>query len=611
VTSAHFFKAKISKYLKQTETGIKTCFANTPFTGRYEIERLTFRTAKLNSKLRTKWFIFYLPSRQLVEEFFKLLFVNLDNNPLLVIQQKKPVEEDAEHIPKSKHSSSHLKTSFNKSLIEEEVEQLMEEVEAFEILHDLGQNINEFSSAEEKNITAFLKKHVDINNRRMSTQSELIERMKTKKVAELKMVVNTEGLLGKYIRFEGETEWNLMRVDAEGNQVVSRGVSEKWYYSQPPELDETKKAIGILKSNPKPVEFTRLAMKNVALLAGSCAFGEFLYGMVEGKQDMKKLAKTLVIDTRDSLALTLLLGTMPHVMIAVASVMGVKALHDLSKNRLIKTKTKIKLMSGLIVKVGTSTAISIGGAIIGQTLIPIPILGSFIGGVIGGFSAAAFFGSYDKLIAKRVSLELMALYLLLVFRKQDHYFALRFNEQSLQADHEFIETFTKNISVVCGKSNTVDYYSGNLVRRIKDIEGIIEDLYTTVGEPLKNKNLNIDSTFETVWKSLLGFCFLSYFYTLVQTELEVRIEEGFVKEEDSLECIHRIEEMMDLAALTGFLSKRIELFGEFRVLDRLITVVNEYLKSYKLVTLIKQVARKHEVAEKEKQETWTDLSLTN
>jgi hypothetical protein len=597
--------------LKQTETGIKTCFANTPFTGRYEIERLTFRTSRLNTKLRTRWFIFYLPSRSLVEDFFKQLFLNLDNNPLLVIEKKKPVEEDSEQAPKSKHSVSSLRRSFNKSLIEEEVEQLMEEVEAFEILHDQGQNVNEFSSAEEKNIIAFLKRHVDINNRRMSTQSELIALMKNKKVAEMKMVVNTEGLLGKYIKFEGETDWVLIRVDAEGNQVVSNGVSEKWYYSQPPELDDTKTAIGILKAKPKPIEFTGLTVKNVALLAGSTAFGEFLYGMVEGKKDVKALAKTLVTDTRDSLALTLLLGTMPHVMIAVASVMGVKALHDLSKNRLIKTKTKIKLMSGLIVKVGTSTAISIGGAIIGQTLIPIPILGSFIGGVIGGFSAAAFFGSYDKLIAKRVSLELMALYLLLVFKKQDHYQSIQFNQQLLQADHEFIETFTKNISVVCGKSNTVDYYKSNLLRRLKDVEGILEDIYTTVGETLKNKSLNIDATFETVWKSLLGFCFLSYFYTLVQTELEVRIEEGLLKEEDSLECIHKIEEMMDLGAVTGFLVKRIELFGEFRVLDRLITVVNEYLKSYKLVTLIKQVARKHEVAEKEKQETWTDLSLTN
>ena len=55
------------------------------------------------------------------------------------------------------------------------------------------------------------------------------------------------------------------------------------------------------------------------------------------------------------------------------------------KNKMNSTDKKIKDFGSLAIVASTSLGTSIAGGIIGQILIPVPVLGALIGTTIGGF----------------------------------------------------------------------------------------------------------------------------------------------------------------------------------------------------------------------------------
>lgn len=55
------------------------------------------------------------------------------------------------------------------------------------------------------------------------------------------------------------------------------------------------------------------------------------------------------------------------------------------KNKMNSTDKKIKDFGSLAIVASTSLGTSIAGGIIGQILIPVPVLGALIGTAIGGF----------------------------------------------------------------------------------------------------------------------------------------------------------------------------------------------------------------------------------
>lgn len=55
------------------------------------------------------------------------------------------------------------------------------------------------------------------------------------------------------------------------------------------------------------------------------------------------------------------------------------------KNKMNSTGKKIKDFGNLAIVASTSLGTSIAGGIIGQILIPVPVLGALIGTAIGGF----------------------------------------------------------------------------------------------------------------------------------------------------------------------------------------------------------------------------------
>lgn len=59
--------------------------------------------------------------------------------------------------------------------------------------------------------------------------------------------------------------------------------------------------------------------------------------------------------------------------------------YSVMKNKMNSTGQKIKDFGSLAIVASTSLGTSIAGGIIGQLLIPVPVVGALIGTVVGGF----------------------------------------------------------------------------------------------------------------------------------------------------------------------------------------------------------------------------------
>ena len=59
--------------------------------------------------------------------------------------------------------------------------------------------------------------------------------------------------------------------------------------------------------------------------------------------------------------------------------------YQLYNNDVIDNELKLKQIGLMTLDMGTKVGASLLGAVVGQTLIPIPIVGAFIGSVFGGF----------------------------------------------------------------------------------------------------------------------------------------------------------------------------------------------------------------------------------
>jgi uncharacterized membrane protein len=79
---------------------------------------------------------------------------------------------------------------------------------------------------------------------------------------------------------------------------------------------------------------------------------------------------------------------------------------DVLKNADIETKKKIEKIIGISFTMGVTVSTSLAGAVAGQVLIPIPILGAFVGatfgGIIGGYGTNAVTDKFQKFRVKRM-----------------------------------------------------------------------------------------------------------------------------------------------------------------------------------------------------------------
>ena len=82
---------------------------------------------------------------------------------------------------------------------------------------------------EEREIDHFLTTHPEIDKRRKQKNAEALEQLQKKKILEVKYLMTPDGSVGRYVKFEGEPEFILIRNDREGNQTVSKGLNRDWF----------------------------------------------------------------------------------------------------------------------------------------------------------------------------------------------------------------------------------------------------------------------------------------------------------------------------------------------------------------------------------------------
>lgn len=61
-----------------------------------------------------------------------------------------------------------------------------------------------------------------------------------------------------------------------------------------------------------------------------------------------------------------------------------KAFYTIFSNKFSTDSKKLSELTGFVIKTGATVGTSIVGALVGQALIPIPIVGALVGTVVGG-----------------------------------------------------------------------------------------------------------------------------------------------------------------------------------------------------------------------------------
>jgi hypothetical protein len=257
----------------------------------------------------------------------------------------------------------------------------------------------------------------------------------------------------------------------------------------------------------------------------------------------------------------------------------------LRKNKFIKGEKKAMIISDILARAGTKTAFAVGGAIVGQSLIPVPFLGAFIGGVVGGFTASALVSSYDNLIAKRVSMELFCFYCLFQLKKHAKWTKEPVTRGDVKAAEPDAAEFLDIIKLVLAVKISTQAFLDDLLAKQKDIREIMDEIYASIAR--KTEFDKVNEEFEIKWQSLIAFGFHSYYYYLLLTELDELQNNKKIEEKDKLEIMTHYEKMLNVEPVIAWLSPKISIFSSWRPLDRMILVVGDLLKNYKIVTLFK------------------------
>lgn len=79
-----------------------------------------------------------------------------------------------------------------------------------------------------------------------------------------------------------------------------------------------------------------------------------------------------------------LMLALPIIGFLLAAGTFVKGFYDVFSNHFSTNSRKLAEITGFLIKTGATVGTSILGAVVGQTLIPIPVVGALLGTVLGG-----------------------------------------------------------------------------------------------------------------------------------------------------------------------------------------------------------------------------------
>jgi len=616
------FKNKVKRQVSNLNTSLEKCPALTPYVGQVELLRLRHEIDIIQSGYWKDWYIFKHGDETLVHAFFKSLYDNLDNTPEVEYEETNTpftnASRDTFVLEPHLFSQAEILNAAEEDMQNEEsVKEEMngehlgltdDDKKEAELLF-LAQQITNLISKEENDIITFLNAHPLIEQRRQAKMKEKLEAITNRPIEDIRYVVNEEGVMGKLVKFQGESEYILIRTDTKGNQTISKGVSNKWFHVDRRVLRRGCTVAHLVRhGKPVKIPMTSMALGTAAICSGSGALGCFLYQLVVERKKLAPISKGLVANTGHALVLNFMIATVPYITLTLAWMVGVKLMVDLTRNKLIKKRRKLKLVSTVVVKTGTTVGISMGTAAIGQALIPVPILGSFIGGVIGGFACSAFFSTYHNIVAKRVSLEVLFMYTLMKFHRYSHWDQLAICDQTLDRNKDQILSFLKVLApYFVDVQVDVGAFHREIRKKEHGIFSVVDEMYSSVA--YRPKHCLVNAEFETKWKTLIMYCFMSYYYFLLDVQLTDFVEKKKITEETKLHALEIIENLIDLQPVAEYILNTEGMHGHNRTYEKVICVTTELIGNSKLVTLFKQALEKTSIDEKKSKKKDKDAKI--
>lgn len=345
----------------------------------------------------------------------------------------------------------------------------------------------------------------------------------------------------------------------------------------------------ITSGSSKHVPLTTQFIQGLGVSSAGSAFGALVYGIIERKEKTSALLVDFAKDSGSGIVIGILLNNVPYLGVSIVSILGVFGVTSIFNNKLVKTSTRAKMIAETLAKNGAAIGMSIGGGIIGQMLIPIPIVGAFIGSAIGGFASSAVVGVYDLMTTSKISLETLSLYSLLVLSKNgfwvDYSSKHLFEEDS---DHRIAEKFF-NITIYVSEIN-LDSFNKELHKKRKALLQLIESIAVeTAPKKLKKKKVvNVEEEF-IVWKTTVAFCLICYFYYNMSQAFSGLILNTEFPEEVFLTKISKFQELIEPESTLLYLAQRIDLLeGEESNYFRILSCIQGLIKQRKICNLFKK-----------------------
>lgn len=452
-------------------------------------------------------------------------------------------------------------------------------------------NVDFLFSTEEEDVRAFFARHPDIEQARLKQIEVVKNEIKSKRLIKVQKLVNKKGMVAKSLYLENGDMY-LMHKDSKGRSVVSKAVRSKWKKLNQPGVDNSDTMIK-LASSIKPTLASGIQnyvsrihtsafnqIGTVGFGAASGALGELLYELLEGSKKLKHVPRELVTRSIEDVLITVGVGFAPSIAILVATVLGAYSIYRFVTNKSITSQQKFLLTVELFFKVTIKSACAIGGALIGSALVPIPILGSLIGGVAGGFLGAASIGTLGQLSKNEVIFEGFAFYCLCMFRKHACWQPnLKFKSCISMKLFENFSCLLSSISYLTPKDlNDLIYSKADTYHRLVDA------VYLKIVPSKEREHGSLER--KQAIQTLIAFSMISYFYYVCSFKCKQLRKQGHLTQAQYTHAAEKLGERMTIELVGKYISDNFELVQDCSY-DQLVLIIKQLVDSGVIKCLFK------------------------
>ena len=601
------FKNKLIQTVNIVNNEFESCEILTPQVCSYQVARL--RHLLIDVKLQTElnWLIFKHANFSDVKMFIKNLLDNVENNPEIVLSDGKQPQEikpfkkfDPESYGNILNPTEELRKSVSLIQKKNKWEDFNEEVQEF---FDEYFKPSSYPT-EEDDVKSFLSKHPELEERRQEIMVKLKVELTNKKLSRVESLINKSGMVAKSIYLENGDVY-LVRKDIQGNKIYSKGVQSKWKNFNQISFDNSDVVMGIANSikphimkggfgnyfsqiNPAILtNVQNLGFSSVSSASGT--FGELLYDLLDGKIKGKHLPKELLVKTSQDLIISSIIGFSPFIAIAIAVSLGAFSIYSFVSNQTLNNKKKVLMIIELFTKSTVRSSLALGGAFIGTSLVPIPVVGSLVGGITGGFLASFTIGAISKLVKSEILIEPLTFYCLWMLDT----FCVWRETAKLKGSPPVVlfEKFCK----ICSYVSVITPSDIEMLCKEKQqrYHRLMDSIMLKIIPPEDRKGL--DKTVQKkkiMYQTMIAYSIVAYFFYLFSYKCKQLTEAGMLEEEIFLINISKFTEIVTMDSVSNLLSKNLPLLGEQNNYNRIVYNLRLKIKDKQIRSLFKQIPRK-------------------